>query len=104
MKKKRLNPETNVEEEYEDNEPEEEDVTDRLDALEKGQTKIFELLDTMSAASKTPETPTLPEKDTTPKSPEINLESPFKTVYIRKRWGRIVARQVPKDSSKEKAG
>ncbi len=104
MKKKRLNPETNQEEEYEDNEPEEEDVTDRLTALESNVDEIKALVRGLADIPQSHETgPITPPKDKTPESPPVEINSPFDFIFVRKRGGRVVKRAVPKAVKKEEA-
>ena len=47
--------------------------------------------------SKEGETPVTPEqKDTTPVSPDIKIDNPIEYLYVRKRGGRVVRREVKK--------
>ena|SRR5258708_5020913 len=103
MKKKRLNPETNMEEEYEDNEPEEEDVTDRLTALESSVDEIKALVRGIADIPQSDASNPAPAHDEKkPESPEVEINSPFDFIFVRKRGGRIVKRAVPKKEETKK--
>jgi hypothetical protein len=78
-------------------EPEEEDVTDRLTALEGSVDEIKALVRGIADIPKGDETPPAPSpEERKPESPPIKVESPFDTIFVRKRGGRVVKRQIPK--------